>query len=67
MSKRFVELLGAIAFAAAKQRNQRRKDAAASPYINHPLAVAQLLAFVFGLKAKGRARGYHDLPRALTL
>jgi flagellar biosynthetic protein FlhB len=30
-------------------------------------AVAQLLAFVFGLKAKGRARGYHDLPKPATL
>ena len=27
-------------------------------------AVAQLLAFVFGLRAKGRAHGYHELPKA---
>ena len=26
-------------------------------------AVAQLLAFVFGLRAKGRAAGYHELPK----
>ena len=26
-------------------------------------AVAQLLAFVFGLRAKGRANGYHELPK----
>ena len=44
MSKRFVELLGAIAFAAAKQRNQRRKDAATSPFIDHPLQLARVLA-----------------------
>jgi len=37
------ELLAALEFAAAKHRDQRRKDAAASPYINHPLAVVNLL------------------------
>jgi GTP diphosphokinase / guanosine-3',5'-bis(diphosphate) 3'-diphosphatase len=37
-------LLMALAFAAEKHRNQRRKDAAASPYINHPIAVANALA-----------------------
>jgi guanosine-3',5'-bis(diphosphate) 3'-pyrophosphohydrolase len=37
-------LLTAIAFAANKHRNQRRKDAELSPYINHPIAVATLLA-----------------------
>ncbi|HUS40754.1 MAG TPA: HD domain-containing protein [Pirellulales bacterium] len=37
-------LLAAASFAAEKHRDQRRKDAEASPYINHPLAVAQLLA-----------------------
>jgi flagellar biosynthetic protein FlhB len=30
-------------------------------------AVAHLLAFVFGLRAKGRAQGYHDLPRPVLL
>ncbi len=34
----------AIAFAAEKHRNQRRKDADASPYINHPIALANVLA-----------------------
>ena len=33
----------AIAFAAAKHRDQRRKDAQATPYINHPIAVAEVL------------------------
>ena len=30
-------------------------------------AVAHLLAFVFGLRAKGRAEGYHELPRPVLL
>ena len=30
-------------------------------------AVAQLLAFVFGLRAKGRAEGYHELPKPALL
>jgi flagellar biosynthetic protein FlhB len=30
-------------------------------------AVAHLLAFVFGLKAKGRHRGYHELPKPALL
>ena len=33
----------AVEFAAHKHRNQRRKDAPASPYINHPIALAQIL------------------------
>ncbi len=36
-------LLKALAFAAHKHRDQRRKDAEASPYINHPIALANLL------------------------
>jgi len=39
-----LEILSAAAFAAAKHRNQRRKDAEASPYINHPITLAELLA-----------------------
>jgi guanosine-3',5'-bis(diphosphate) 3'-pyrophosphohydrolase len=35
--------LRALAFAAHKHRNQRRKDADASPYINHPIALANAL------------------------
>lgn len=37
-------LIQAVAFAADKHRNQRRKDAEASPYINHPIALANVLA-----------------------
>jgi GTP diphosphokinase / guanosine-3',5'-bis(diphosphate) 3'-diphosphatase len=36
-------LLKALAFAAHKHREQRRKDAEASPYINHPIALADVL------------------------
>ncbi len=42
-------LLHALAFAAAKHRDQRRKDAEASPYINHPIAVASVLAEEAGI------------------
>ena len=34
------QLLEAISFAAENHRNQRRKDHEASPYINHPIALA---------------------------
>jgi guanosine-3',5'-bis(diphosphate) 3'-pyrophosphohydrolase len=37
-------LLEAINFAADRHRNQRRKDHEASPYINHPIALATVLA-----------------------
>jgi guanosine-3',5'-bis(diphosphate) 3'-pyrophosphohydrolase len=36
-------LLKALAFAAHKHRDQRRKDPEASPYINHPIALADVL------------------------
>lgn len=41
-------LLGAVLFAAQKHRAQKRKDGE-TPYINHPLAVAELLARVGGV------------------
>ena len=37
-------VLRCLAFAAHKHRDQRRKDEEASPYINHPIAVANVLA-----------------------
>lgn len=37
------QLMSALAFAADKHKNQRRKDADASPYINHSIALANLL------------------------
>lgn len=42
-------LLRAAAFAAEHHRGQRRKDADATPYINHPLEVAETLATVGGV------------------
>lgn len=37
------KLFQALAFAADKHRDQRRKDAGTSPYINHPIALANIL------------------------
>lgn len=42
-------LLDAIVFAAERHRNQRRKDAEATPYINHPLTLARMLALDGGV------------------
>ncbi|MDA0709544.1 MAG: HD domain-containing protein [bacterium] len=42
------KLVRAAHFAAEKHRDQRRKDEAQTPYINHPLSVADLLR-VFGV------------------
>ena len=43
-------LLEAIHFSAHKHSNQRRKDQAQSPYINHPIDVAQILWTVGGVR-----------------
>lgn len=43
-------LIRAASFAAHKHRDQRRKDAAATPYINHPLAVALVLSSEGGIE-----------------
>ena len=40
------ELLRAVRFAADKHRHQRRKGPEGSPYINHPIEVAETLARV---------------------
>jgi GTP diphosphokinase / guanosine-3',5'-bis(diphosphate) 3'-diphosphatase len=42
-------LLDAVMFAAERHKNQRRKDVEASPYINHPIALAHLLASAAGV------------------
>jgi len=42
-------LFEALAFAAHKHRAQRRKDVEASPYINHPIALARTLAVEGGI------------------
>ncbi|HEX2697641.1 MAG TPA: HD domain-containing protein [Anaerolineales bacterium] len=43
-------LIKALRFSADKHRYQRRKDQAQSPYINHPIEVAQLLWDVGGVR-----------------
>ena len=43
-------LLKALQFSADKHRNQRRKDQAQSPYINHPIDVAHVLWTVGGVR-----------------
>ena len=42
-------LLRALAFAAQRHSRQRRKDVEASPYINHPIALANVLANEAGI------------------
>lgn len=38
-----------VAFAAEKHRDQRRKDPLKTPYINHPIGVAQILSSEAGI------------------
>jgi guanosine-3',5'-bis(diphosphate) 3'-pyrophosphohydrolase len=52
-------VLKALRFAAHKHRDQRRKDKAASPYINHPIALAETLWSV------GKVRDPETLAAAL--
>jgi len=42
-------LLDALRFSARKHRDQRRKDREASPYINHAIEVAEVLAVAGGV------------------
>ena len=53
-------IIKATAFAANKHRNQRRKDAEASPYINHPIALADVLA------NEGRVEDHRASPETPT-
>ena len=46
-------LFDALAFSADRHRLQRRKGAAASPYINHPIEVARVLAHEGGVRDLG--------------
>jgi GTP diphosphokinase / guanosine-3',5'-bis(diphosphate) 3'-diphosphatase len=52
-------ILKAAEFAARKHRDQRRKDQSASPYINHPIALAEILS------GDGRVRSADVLAAAL--
>ncbi|XP_068597511.1 guanosine-3',5'-bis(diphosphate) 3'-pyrophosphohydrolase MESH1 [Brachionichthys hirsutus] len=42
-------LIETVNFAAEKHRNQRRKDADRTPYINHPIGVARILSHEGGV------------------
>ena len=42
-------LLAALKFAADKHSRQRRKDLESTPYINHPIAVAEVLSRIGGI------------------
>ncbi len=50
MSEEFPDLLKAVRFAADRHRDQRRKGEDASPYINHPIEVAEVLARIGGVR-----------------
>jgi len=43
-------IIEALQFAAGKHRDQRRKDIEASPYINHPIALAHVLCDEAGIE-----------------
>ena len=45
----FSDFIRALAFASRKHSQQRRKDADASPYINHPIALVSILAVEAGI------------------
>ncbi|XP_022603579.1 guanosine-3',5'-bis(diphosphate) 3'-pyrophosphohydrolase MESH1 [Seriola dumerili] len=49
MDSEAVLLLETVNFAAEKHRNQRRKDADGTPYINHPIGVARILSHEGGV------------------
>ena len=50
------QFVDALAFAAYKHRDHRRKSAAASPYINHPIALAHVLVSEGGKKFPNSAK-----------
>ena len=45
----FPDFVRALAFASRKHSQQRRKDADASPYINHPIALVSILTLEAGI------------------
>ena len=55
-------IIDALGFAARKHRDQRRKDHAASPYINHPIALVEVLCNEAGVTEPAvlRAALLHD-------
>jgi GTP diphosphokinase / guanosine-3',5'-bis(diphosphate) 3'-diphosphatase len=55
----FTLFISALRFAAEKHRDQRRKDSSRLPYINHPIAVAEILWRI------GKVRDFVTLTAAL--
>ncbi|XP_053844916.1 guanosine-3',5'-bis(diphosphate) 3'-pyrophosphohydrolase MESH1 [Vidua macroura] len=49
MGSEVARLLEAVDFAARKHKDQRRMDPEGTPYINHPIAVARILAHEAGV------------------
>jgi guanosine-3',5'-bis(diphosphate) 3'-pyrophosphohydrolase len=43
MDQTFQRFVRALSFASRKHSQQRRKDADASPYVNHPIALVKIL------------------------
>jgi (p)ppGpp synthase/HD superfamily hydrolase len=54
------EIMRAANFAAIKHRKQKRKDPEGTPYINHPIGVANYLTEV-------QSRGVPDLAGSLLI
>ena len=46
----FSQVIEALAFAAERHRDQRRKDPARTPYINHPIALMRVLYLEAGIR-----------------
>lgn len=44
------QIVDAIDFAASRHRDQRRKDPEETPYVNHPIALARVLAVEAGVE-----------------
>jgi guanosine-3',5'-bis(diphosphate) 3'-pyrophosphohydrolase len=49
MNEQLAIIFKALAFAARRHRDQRRKDEQATPYINHPIELAELLIHEAGV------------------
>ena len=60
MTTDLIMILDAASFAADRHRMQRRKDAEASPYINHPLALADILAREGGVEDAKVGHANHE-------
>jgi guanosine-3',5'-bis(diphosphate) 3'-pyrophosphohydrolase len=53
-------ILQALEFASIKHKDQRREDAGASPYINHPITLAKVLCI------EGGITGFTPIPRTIS-